>query len=624
MFFQLIKNMGLRYTFYRVFHEIEKSLGILKRKHPMNTIAKQFVTLEEWRKSNIPFVILERESLEFDKIQSATLKEKALKILNGEVLFFSSDWKIIKGNDSWITNPETKFKYDVSKHWSEINDFDIKNGDIKYVWEKSRFSYLLTLMRYDYHFNEDHSAFVFDEIESWIDSNPINQGPNWKCSQEIGLRICNWVYILNFYKNAEALNEQRWNKIQNVIYWSLHHIYHHINFSRIAVRNNHAITETLMLTLSELLFPFIPETKVWSKKGRKWFEKEIAYQIYDDGTFLQFSMNYHRVVIQLLSLGISLTEINEKPFTSVVYEKAKKSLDFLYQCMQEKSGYLPNYGSNDGALFFPFAESDYRDFRPQLNTLHTILYKTNLVDDPNSNEDVNWVVPHSIKNTHIENRIIKKEGIINYPIGGYYLLREKEIFTFIRCGNHKDRPAHADNLHLDIWYKGTNVLRDSGTYKYNTNHEWQHYFTGTMAHNTVTVENNAQMLKGSRFIWYFWTQCNRAGWEETTEEYIFKGEISAFRFLHPKSTHARTIIKSKESTEWFIEDKVKHLSTFEKNQNWHYATAFPITFSAFSDGHKVASVPIASYYSLYYGAKENGDGLSFSFKDKIETKIKIE
>lgn len=615
--------MGLRYTAYRVFHEIEKRVGILKLKHPIETFSKHFVTLEEWKKINIPFVISEKESLNFDKIQSNILKEKAAKIINGEVLFFSAEWKKIEGKDSWITNPETKFKYDISKHWSEIKDFNVDNGDIKYVWEKSRFSYLLTMMRYDYHFNEDHSDFVFDEIENWIDANPINQGPNWKCSQEIALRICNWMYIIYFYKNAEALNEQRWQKIQNVIYWSLHHIYNNINFSRIAVRNNHAITETLMLTLSELLFPYIPETKVWSKKGRKWLEKEIAYQIYDDGTFLQFSMNYHRVVIQLLSLGISLTEINEKPLTSVVYEKAKKSLDFLYQCMQDESGYLPNYGSNDGALFFPLSENDYRDFRPQLNTLHTILYRTNLVDDVYSNEDVNWVVPHPVKKDCEGNRILKKEGMINYPIGGYYLLREKEIFTFIRCGNHKDRPAHADNLHLDIWYKGTNVLRDSGTYKYNTNSEWQKYFTGTMAHNTVTVENNAQMLKGSRFIWYFWTQCNKALWEETSEEYIFKGEISAFRFLHPKAAHARIIRKSKGSTEWMIEDEVNHLTKFKKNQNWHYETTFPISFSALSDGHKVDPLSIKSFNSLYYGANEKGNGISFSFKDKIETKIKI-
>jgi hypothetical protein len=154
-----------------------------------------------------------------------------------------------------------------------------------------------------------------------------------------------------------------------------------INFSRIAVRNNHAITETLALTVSELLFPFIPETKKWSKEGRKWLEQEIDYQVYEDGTFLQFSMNYNRVLVQLLSLGIAITEKNNQPFSDKFYFKAYKTLNFLYQCMQEENGFLPNYGANDGALFFPLSENQYRDYRPQLNTLHLILTGKKLFEE---------------------------------------------------------------------------------------------------------------------------------------------------------------------------------------------------------------------------------------------------
>ncbi len=40
--------------------------------------------------------------------------------------------------------------------------------------------------------------------------------------------------------------------------------------------------------------------------GKYWFEQEIAYQVYADGSFLQFSMNYHRVVVQLAHLGFAI------------------------------------------------------------------------------------------------------------------------------------------------------------------------------------------------------------------------------------------------------------------------------------------------------------------------------
>ena len=610
--------MGLRYTSYRIIHELEKRLGILKRIHPILPKEKRYISLTDWKKTSNSFVIEPKESLFFSRNQEQTLQDNAHKILRGEICFFSSDWKNLGLNYDWITNPETNFKYDVSIHWSEINDFNPKNGDIKYVWEKSRFTFLLTIIRYDYHFNEDNASFVFSEIESWIDANPINQGPNWKCSQEISLRIFNWMYALEFYKNSEVLTEELWNKIQNTIYWSLHHVYHHINFSRIAVRNNHAVTETLALTISELLFPFIPETKKWAKKGRKWVEQEVAYQVYDDGTFLQFSMNYHRVLIQLFSFGISITEKHNKPLSSVFYNKAYKSLNFLYQCLQEENGYLPNYGANDGALFFPLSNAKYRDYRPQLNTLHRILTNQKLYDDVLINEDYDWLQKKSNSNLA---PITKHFGTLSFNNGGYFICRKFDSFTFIRCGNHKDRPSHADNLHIDVWVKGQNILRDSGTYKYNTTKEFSDYFTGTKAHNSVSVNGQSQMLKGSRFIWYYWSQAKEAKWLDTEEFFVFKGAISAFRFINPKCIHLRTIQIYKSQLKWIVEDEVTNAKGLTKSQIWHHDD-FLWRLSTITEKNEVfAGGSIISYNSDCYGQKRNGKATLFLFEDKIKTTL---
>lgn len=612
--------MGIRYTSYRIRHEVEKRLGLLKKKHIIKPEKKFYISLQDWKNANIPFIIKERESITFSKNPERSLKDSAYKILNGEICFFSSDWKDLGLNYDWITNPETGFKYDSTKHWSEINDFNLTNGDIKYVWEKSRFTHVLTLMRHDYHFDEDHSEFVFSEIESWIDANPINQGPNWKCSQEISLRLFNWMYVLYFYKNSKELSEERWNKIQNTIYWSLHHVYHHINFSRIAVRNNHAITETLLLTISDLLFPFIPETKKWAKEGRKWIEQEVEYQVYDDGTFLQFSMNYHRVLIQLFSFGISITEQFRKPFSKTLYDRAYKSLNFLYQCLQEENGYLPNYGANDGALFFPLSNSVYRDYRPQLNTLHRILTNQKLYNDVSINEDFNWCQKEDNFTPKLH-PLQRHYGVFCFDKGGYYTCRTKKTFTFIRCGNHKDRPSHADNLHIDVWVNGNNILRDSGTYKYNTTEEFSDYFAGTRAHNTVMVNNQSQMLKGSRFIWYYWSQAKEAKWLETEHSFVFKGAISAFRFLNPNCTHYRTLTIAKNDLKWIVEDEVTNSKGLAKIQIWHHDD-FLWKLNTITEKNEVLEGKIMmSYNSNSYGQKENGKATVFLFEDKIKTTL---
>lgn len=611
----MIQNMGIRYVSYRIVLLITKKLGLLKRKFPVQPIQKTFISLSDWKKNKPTFLTPSKEALRFKKSPNEKLKEEAQKILKGQICFFSHDWKNLGIAYNWITNPETNYEYDINLHWTQIPDFKKENGDIKYVWEKSRFTFLLKIIRYDYHFDQDNSEFVFSQIESWINKNPINQGPNWVCSQEISLRIYNWLFALYFYQNSNALTEERFQKMMHVIYWSLQHVNAHINFSRIAVRNNHAITETLFLALSQNLFPFFRESKNWSEKGTKYFEKEIDYQIYNDGTFLQFSMNYHRVVVQLLTFGLAVKEIHKQKFSKTVYDKAYKSLSFLFECLQDENGFLPNYGANDGALFFPLNENNFRDYKPQLNTLHKLLTNENLFKEAAVFDDENWL----LSNVNIENSFtpLKRTfGVYSYKDGGYYMLRKQNSFTFIRCGKHKDRPSHADNLHVDIWVNGENVLLDSGSYKYNTTEENNTYFTGTAGHNTVSINQNSQMLRGSRFIWYYWSQAKKAIWQENDKEYVFEGTISAFQFIHPKIQHHRKVIVSKNQELWKVEDEVIGSNNLEKQQNWHYNKT---KIKIISD--EMAS-EILSLNSSYYGEKEKGFGIAFSFKNNITTTLK--
>ena len=367
-------NMGLRYILFRFFYLIKTKLGWHKIVFPVKFKTKNFTTLNNWKNNLPPFFFYGKEIQKLPKEEKEILVETFQEIQKGTYTFFNKS-KIDLGSDyDWVTNPLTNYKYDVNKHWSEIQDLSKEAGDIKYVWEKARFSFLYDIIRYDYHFNDDQSKLVFKEIEDFINKNPINQGPNYKCSQEISLRILNWTFALYYYKDSKNLNENLFQIIINNIYWQIHHVYNNINFSRISVRNNHAITETLLLFLSQKLFPFFPNVKKWSKKGKRWFEQEITYQIYPDGTFLQFSMNYHRTVVQLLTWSIQLAKLNNDEFISDVYDRAKKSLSFLDSCMDPKSGELPNYGSNDGALFFKLTDNDYRNYQSQLDDLRAVLF----------------------------------------------------------------------------------------------------------------------------------------------------------------------------------------------------------------------------------------------------------
>lgn len=617
---QIIQNMGLRYTAYRIRHEVEKKMGFLIKRHPINPPFKQFIALKDWRQQPEPF-FFEEKNHSLKPILHDSLKKRVDGMRAGRFVFFSKTAYDLGSDYNWITNPITDYKYDITKHWSEIEDISAKAGDIKFVWEKARFSWLYDVIRYDYHFEEDMAGFVFEQIDDFIAKNPINQGPNYKCSQEISLRILNWTFALYYYKNSPELTEERFQNIMNAIFWQLHHVYHHIDFSRIAVRNNHAITETMMLYLSGLLFPFMAETKKWSKQGKKWLEEEVAYQVYKDGTFLQFSMNYHRVVVQLLTWGIRLSELHNDKLKPVVYERALASLKFLETCMDQSSGKLPNYGSNDGALFFRLNEDDYRVYRSQLNDLKVVLNQP--IDAFSESQFWYGFSENDLK------RVPQKHisTALNFDDGGYAVIQEDETKTFMRCGSYKDRPAQADNNHVDIWHKGVNYFRDAGSYKYNTSKEELDFFMGTKGHNTVMLENRDQMLKGSRFIWFYWIKKSDLKMNETKDYYEITGSFEGFKQLKKGIIHQRRVRKYKGELHWLITDSFENADGLEKTLFWHPNPAeIKQIEMRITDLNKQALKieEEVGWYSSYYGEKEESPTWKAQSKIGFITEIKIQ
>lgn len=617
-FLDILQNMGIRYTFYRIYYEFLRVTGILTTRFPTKYKDLNFESKNRWLSELPPFFISGKEDIGLQKEKVSELEERVSQIKKGYYQFFNHEIIHISDTSKWNINPTNGFEYNSNDHWTKIKDFDQQQGDIKYVWERARFTFLYDLIRYDYHFEKDQSEFVFGQIENFIDNNPINLGPNYKCSQEISLRILNWTYCLYYYKDSKLLNDELLNKIFNSIYRQIEHVYMNINFSRYCVRNNHAITETMMLYLSGLLFPFFPRVKNWSKKGKKWFEQEVSYQIYEDGSYLQHSMNYHRVVVQLLTWGIQLSHLNSIKLSPKVYDRANKSLKFLDTCLDQISGCLPNYGTNDGALFFKFTDDDYSVFLTQLDDLRGVL-KNTLAFESNTHY---W---YGLKNLKKES--IEYQGTEKFTSGGYYLLNEGSTKTFIRCAEYKDRPFQCDELHLDVWHNGINYLIDSGTFKYNTTDENIEYFNGCIGHNTISIDGKNQMKKGSRFVWYNWVK--RAGMEikENENEIQLIGWIKAYKELEKNIRHYRTIIKQKGINSWNVQDKIKSKNDRNIFQYWHVLpeNMNKILFdSKDKNGNPIIPVIESKWYSRYYGSKEEVILFKFATKTKeINTKITI-
>lgn len=139
----------------------------------------------------------------------------------------------------------------------------------------------------------------------------------------------------------------------------------------------------------------------------------------------------------------------------------------------------------------------------------------------------------------------------------------------IRCGNYSDRPSHADMLHIDLWFRGINILKDSGSYRYHhSNAEIKNYFPSVKAHNTVQVKDFSQMTKGPSFLWLDWPS---ASYEinSNNSEIIFKGQAH-IKTEEVRYSHFRTIKQQDNALQ--VTDTLD--STTEFFIYWHFDSDF--------------------------------------------------
>ncbi len=611
---QILRNMGLRYVLYRLWYTFKLKVGILEYQHPTSITSKTYLSFETWQTTPSHFFLKSDSATSPELLEEAALKilqEKVVKIEGNQYQFFSSFWQKVV---DWHTNPQTGFHYDEQVHWTKIKDLSPENGDIKYVWEKSRFSFLFELIRYQECTGIDQSSLVFSRIENWIDHNPVNQGPNWRCSQEISIRVLAWLFALEYYRKMVDLDNILFQKILNSIYHQMTHVATHLSFSRNVVRNNHIITEALALYIVGTVFPFFDKSVRWKLKGKAIFEDEIIFQIDSEGTYLQHSMNYHRVVVQLLAWFIRIGQVNRECIRKEVVQRASASLQFLKSCQDPVTGWLPNYGNNDGALFFPLSSSHFRDFRPQLYALSQVLgqpYETPLI----CREEAFWLGVDKILT-------LRKSGlppvINNFKNDGYFVLKEEASISFLRNTHYKNRPFQADNLHLDIWVEGLNIIRDAGTYQYNTDEKWIKYFAGTEGHNTVQLDNYDQMLKGPRFIWFDWIRESKGKWyyDEPEKSFVFDGYFIGYKQLGQGVKHRRRVTKKESELHWVVEDWLEGAPDgLELKQLWHTCPDFLAQYSIVSYDefqNKINLDRKDGWYSELYGKMEEADQFIFS------------
>lgn len=457
------------------------------------------------------------------------------KVKNGFTPFSGDYIEFQNSNPNWhknyFNNLESNYK---NTEWWKIPDFDPQIGDIKTIWELSRFEWVVQLALMSTTDNKDAINLLNDRLNNWVIENQLYKGVNWKCGQEASIRLMHLILAAIILNQLDSPSQS----FIDLIEAHLKRIIPTISYA-IGQNNNHGTSEAAALFIGGnfLSKNGLTQYSKIEQIGRKWLENRAKKLFSVDGCFCQYSVNYHRLALDTYVFCETYRKKNcMHPFSTHLYKKIEKATLWLETLTDKRTGDVPNIGANDGARLFNIFNSDYRDFRPTVQWAN-LIFNNRLIYDVNEQQKAAYnILGIDIESAQKEMPIQKSQLMGNED--GFFIYKNKGLLFIFRRPVFKFRPSHSDALHIDLWLNSVNFLRDGGSFSYNTSNQKMNYYTGSSSHNTVEIDSRNQMKKISRFLFGSWLIERKFSFQNKENKLIIK---SGYKDVYGAS-HIRTII----------------------------------------------------------------------------------
>jgi len=578
---QVGRTFGLRDGLLRLEYEAQRASGSMARRMQSvggweswdlkriapNTSPQDFLSIR--RQGNHPFFFSNPRNLagELQTVLGAkgedSIVREANQILEGTLPFFGGLKFDCGFPPKWFENPITKQRVSPDRPWTKMRFASDDYGDLKFILEPSRFLFIYPLARaYAITGDERFPEAFWSAIESWYANSPPMSGPLWICGQESSLRIMAWSFALHAFLQSPGATPQRVALLLQMIAAHAWRTMQTVGYAR-SQRSNHLISEAVGLWTAGTLYPELSDARTWQKQGADLLREAVIDQITPQGIYLQDSFNYQRMVLQQLLWTLRLAKIYKIELDPKIRARTATAFKFIAAFVDSKSGRAPNHGSNDGSHILPLAVCDYGDFRPLLRMGSCILDHPILLQPGPSDEATLWlcgkaansgpqpdVEPVSHPSFH---RVGGASRSPSPDLTGYHRIGTPNSWAMVRAGRYKRRPFQADQLHVDLWWRGLNLARDPGTYLYNGDPPWNNGLAGTAVHNTVMVDGRDQMRRAGRFLWLDWAQASGRSFSANEASFPnrFAGEHDGYR--HLGVNHRRTV-RAVTDDAWVIVD----------------------------------------------------------------------
>ena len=436
-----------------------------------------------------------------------------------------------------------------NQFYKDIKIVDLNNNaDVKVPWELSRFQHLFTLGK-AYWITNDKKYYLEckKEIEDWIAENPIYMSVNWTCAMDVAIRAVNWIFFYWHFKDLIDNDKEFLNKFNNSL--CNHGKFIYLNLEKgLGLANNHYLSDLVGLFYLGIYFNELKnnEVKRWLDFSKKELEKEMFVQNNKDGSNYESSTSYHRLVTELMFFPMILGEKNKIKFSQEYKKRLEKMFEFLAKIIKP-NGKIPMIGDVDNGrliIFSNYSSWEVNDVR-ELLSLGGEYFNSFLLKSSGAikKEDKLWI----FNSLGDEEEKYYKESV-KFDDGGYYILRNNDIYCFIRCGELSCRGqgghSHNDQLSFELNIGGEDFIVDTGTGVYTADKNMRNLFRSTRLQNTVYIEGHEQnsFEKNNLFEMREETFAKCIKFEDTYFEGYHQGYLKKLNTIHKR------IIKLKDKS----------------------------------------------------------------------------
>lgn len=357
-------------------------------------------------------------------------------------------------------------------------------GDMEWVYAMNRNRYFITLSQaYALTKDEKYTLAFISLLEEWIASNPLCKekfGTTWR-TIETGLRAENWLKAYEIFRVSEVWDQKIEAKMMASLVDHAEHIMNHNDdFRRLS---NWGVIENHGLFLIGVLLPELERSTIYRETAKERLELAITRQVRGDGMHWEQSQLYHNEVLRAFVDVLICSENNGITFSDTFKKGVKDMVMATIHMTKPNHMQLANGDSDD---------MDARDIVVRA----AVLYQEPIFKgvgyakvDFESIWDIGWEGVNAYEALACK---LPECCVKAFEDSGNYCMRdtweEDGSFVHFKCGTLGGGHGHVDLLHVDLMYKGEDILIDKGRYTYVDSKE-RYDLKACEGHNTTVVDH---------------------------------------------------------------------------------------------------------------------------------------